>query len=192
MNGKLVYAACCSGEIVTTPSVKIVGKQIAPCCTKPHLHSAGYYTTWRASGLTAVLGSKVPKMRETWKRNLLQGSALLLSTGALWKHWIPLFSSWSPKIITKYTIPFLFKFAFKVSISFAWGKWRHSYNLPINSSFNSRFGLCGFVNLAIFPAPFYILLCPHSVSKHFLVSCPNTPERMALCDCHNVIKSHFI
>lgn len=54
------------------------------------------------------------------------------------------FFSWFPKRSTKYILPFLFKSDLKVSVSSAWGKWRHSYSVPINLSFSLRFGLCGF------------------------------------------------
>lgn len=80
LNGELVYGVCRPHEIVSMlPSAKVLGKKPAPRCTKPCLHSAGWYNTGRTSRHTVLLGSKVPERRETWKRNLLVGSPLLLS-----------------------------------------------------------------------------------------------------------------
>ena len=64
LNGELVYVACCPHEILT-PSAKAVGKEPVPHCTKPCLHSAGWYNTSRTSGHTALLVSKVTARRET-------------------------------------------------------------------------------------------------------------------------------
>lgn len=151
----------------------------------------------------------------SWETWLLKGekpaqgfsSSPSLSTRVVWTH--QMFGSWGFIVVVwfvflhacqKGALRTLYLSSSSQCLS-AWGKRRHSYSLPINLSFSLWFGrfsggffllFFSFFNQDIFPTLPCILLYLHSVSKHILISCPNMPKSMALCDCHYVIRSHFI